>query len=544
MSKPIIFTNGLLLAFSFFLACCTDPTPGPPVVVNCPPGFSPCEQDSTLCCQVVCPPGYMVGGPDSSDCVPIECPPGYYLGGVDSSECIEDFSTTAIIGVEYYPSHYMIKWMSNPALTFSEYRLYKSPYIEMQNSELAWSSSIQSDTTVSFPYDSSCEKSYFQLHTYSNGGLDSVSIVLDVTGSSYTSMHILSGGEFFRSGTTINQLSDSSYIIMGDCGPDWPYSDIELLSMVGVTNLGEETFSRVVENWWWANMSSASVYDDNLIYIFNSGSDVGYPQGSEIHRADLMGDDIWSVANRVSMGFKLLHDHIVSNNTIIAVGEHTETEANIYYDMWATSYDLSGTELWSSRFQSPDTNHAFEAGYCLSELEDGYLVACGARVASNSSYDLVLFSISNNGDLSWSSVIQSDFRPFEIIKADIFDDLYMIVGESSSGIQVITVLGSGLLQMSEFLGSGHEPAISSSDDGNVLVTYNVSSVSFEVVNIGFLEGIHWRKTYSEPDFENTNVYDVIRTLDGGFALTGETETAERNTPIIIKLDCGGNLHTR
>jgi len=533
-----------LLVLILLIMSCTDPIPEPTAELNCPEGFSACEDDSTLCCEIVCPPGYTLGGTDSSECIQIECPPGYYLGGVDSSECIEAFSATEIIGAEYHPSLYRIKWISSPALTFSEYQLYKSPDIEMENNELVWSSPIQTDSTASFPYDSGCEKSYFQLHTLSKGGMDSISIVLDVTSSSYTPMHILSGGEFFRSGTTINQLSDSSYIIMGDCGPGWTIGDIELLTMVGVTKLGEETFSRVVENWWWANMSSSIIYENNLIYVFNSGSDGGFPQGSEIHWGDLQGNDLWSVSHRVVMGGKFLHDHIVSDNSIVAVGEHIESEANIYYDMWATSYDHAGNELWSSRFQSPDTNHAFEAGYCLAELGNGYLVAGGAKNTHDANPDLVLYNISNTGDLIWSSVVHSDFRPFEMIKVEIDIDLYMIVGESSSGIQLITVSGSGEGQMVESLGSGSAPAICSADGMNAVISYNTNSTGFKVTKIGFFEGIFWQRSYPESTFGKNQVYDIIPTLESGFALTGETETTDRNTPFIIQLDCGGNIHTK
>ncbi|MFH1850765.1 MAG: hypothetical protein ABIA75_00310 [Candidatus Neomarinimicrobiota bacterium] len=65
------------LCFLLFFACPEEPDPKPRKA-DCPPGFLPCDEDSTLCCEVICPPGHILGGVDSTECIPVECPE-YYL---------------------------------------------------------------------------------------------------------------------------------------------------------------------------------------------------------------------------------------------------------------------------------------------------------------------------------------------------------------------------------------------------------------------------------------------------------------------------------
>lgn len=65
--------------------CCIDKA-------DCPPGQLPCESDSTICCDIECPPGYVIGGVDSTECVPIECQAGYYICGEDSNECCPEIT--------------------------------------------------------------------------------------------------------------------------------------------------------------------------------------------------------------------------------------------------------------------------------------------------------------------------------------------------------------------------------------------------------------------------------------------------------------------
>ena len=79
----------LLLPLSIFLitACPEPPDKPKPDRADCQKGFLPCEEDTTICCEVECPPGFLLGGADSTECIAVECPEYYYLCGDDSMEC-------------------------------------------------------------------------------------------------------------------------------------------------------------------------------------------------------------------------------------------------------------------------------------------------------------------------------------------------------------------------------------------------------------------------------------------------------------------------
>ncbi len=90
-NRSVIFFL-FLFTILLFTACPEDPKPKP-VKADCPPGYLPCEDDSTICCEVICPPGYILGGEDSTECIPVECPEYYHLCGDDSTDCCLDTSS-------------------------------------------------------------------------------------------------------------------------------------------------------------------------------------------------------------------------------------------------------------------------------------------------------------------------------------------------------------------------------------------------------------------------------------------------------------------
>jgi len=67
---------GIFLSMSLFTACLERDNP--PVILDCPRGQLPCEEDS-------------------SDCCPVECPEGFHLGGADSTDCIRDTTSHSFV---------------------------------------------------------------------------------------------------------------------------------------------------------------------------------------------------------------------------------------------------------------------------------------------------------------------------------------------------------------------------------------------------------------------------------------------------------------
>jgi len=83
--SPAVIGLGLLYAFMLVFAGCKTPTP---VVADCDPGFLPCENDQTQCCEVICSDGYYLCGPDSTDCCE-NCPIRHLPCEDDDTACCE-----------------------------------------------------------------------------------------------------------------------------------------------------------------------------------------------------------------------------------------------------------------------------------------------------------------------------------------------------------------------------------------------------------------------------------------------------------------------
>ena len=85
------------ISLIFVAITCREDPPKPPQRAECDKGFLPCEEDSTICCEVICPPGHLLGGSDSTECLPVECPEFHHLCGVDSTVCCLDTTSHEMV---------------------------------------------------------------------------------------------------------------------------------------------------------------------------------------------------------------------------------------------------------------------------------------------------------------------------------------------------------------------------------------------------------------------------------------------------------------
>jgi len=65
MKKNIYFISLLIIISGFTFNGCPDPQPQ---ITDCDPGYLPCENDQSECCEVVCDEGFHICGEDSTEC--------------------------------------------------------------------------------------------------------------------------------------------------------------------------------------------------------------------------------------------------------------------------------------------------------------------------------------------------------------------------------------------------------------------------------------------------------------------------------------------
>lgn len=149
------------------------------------------------------------------------------------------------------------------------------------------------------------------------------------------------------------------------------------------------------------------------------------------------------------------------------------------WDMYALKIDASGNEQWAYSYGSPWIDNV---GY-LTPLPDGRLVMAGAeRVSVTSNKRPALYLLNANGGVIWEHVYDDDptRSVFFALPVVMEDGGFAAAGDQNVGAQTI-----GMLQRTD-------------SSGNML----------------------WRRTYKTNDVYDHYIYDLRRTLDGGFIMAG------------------------
>lgn len=239
--------------------------------------------------------------------------------------------------------------------------------------------------------------------------------------------------------------------------------------------------------------------------------------GYKCMRLNQFGDSIW--ANRVNGGYSILktedHNFIFTTNYPI------------------TKFDINGNII----YQTLSFNNSART-FCISRTYDRGFILCGIEIGAINGYAYAL-KTDSAGIFEWqktypyyfswnaSQILQSDESSFMfsgtdsgayIIKTDLVGNMILY----KSYRQIITE-ADFLLKLEEgFLIGGHNGIIKIDIYGNVI----------------------WSKIYSLGSNRETYFRSVVKTNDGGFALTGErdTTTGFENLPMILllKTDSIGN----
>lgn len=288
--STILFFITLVLV----VTTCREDPPKPPQRAECDKGFLPCEEDSTICCEVLCPPGHLLGGPDSTECIPVECPEFYHLCGVDSTECCLD--TT---------SHEMV-WEVDTILAFREpwtkYRIYDVAIVD-ENTIWAVGDFVipdPSDTLTNF------ERS-FNLAEWKGVGWK----LKKIMESGWSS--IARAEAIFA--LSINEVWVGNYEIpMYWNGNDW---------QLRATDYGWELFGAQINAIW------ASSSDD--VFFISNGGQINHWNGSGFSRMETPTEtrltDIWGTG----------HDNV----WVVGFDTQTAKTALLHYDgtAWVNLYE-------------------------------------------------------------------------------------------------------------------------------------------------------------------------------------------------------------
>jgi hypothetical protein len=216
------------------------------------------------------------------------------------------------------------------------------------------------------------------------------------------------------------------------------------------------------------------------------------------------------------------------------------------------SAEVSST-TWTRTYGGADID---EAESVIQTSDGGYAIAGSTFILHRLGYDFWLIKIDAYGNMEWNRTYGKFGADYGYSVVQTSDGGYAIAGNtyvSSSGIdcdfQLIKTDSQGNVEwQNTYGGSGTEQVyqvIATSDGGYAIAGYTFSygagKADFWLVKTDASGEMEWSQVYGGAKFEIP--YSVVETSDGGYALVGFTESfgATKTDFWLVKTDASGNM---
>jgi len=196
-----------------------------------------------------------------------------------------------------------------------------------------------------------------------------------------------------------------------------------------------------------------------------------------------------------------------------------------------------------------------EGQFLIQTSDGGYAITGATKSFGAGGADVYVVKLDAHGNLQWTRTIggKDEDLSFSLIQTS--DGGYAIAGATKSfgavvvDVYVVKLDANGNLQWTKTIGriGAHVGAslIQTSDGGYAIAGVTISSGAGEldvyVVKLDANGNLQWTKTIGGKNWEEGN--SLIQTSDGGYAITGSTESfgAGGADVYVVKLDANGNL---
>jgi prepilin-type N-terminal cleavage/methylation domain-containing protein len=231
----------------------------------------------------------------------------------------------------------------------------------------------------------------------------------------------------------------------------------------------------------------------------------------------------------------------------------TESFGAINYDVLLLKFDSSNNLTWSKTFGGA----MFDEGDSVVQTSDGGYIVVGYTYSFGpGDDDVLLLKFDSSGNLSWSKTINNGgLQDVGTSVAQTSDGGYIVTGYSVSvgpGVNDALLLkfdSSGNLSWSKTFGGGGNDmgtSVAQTSDGGYIVTGRTNSFGAGgndalLSKFDSSGNLSWSKTVGGPGFDMG--YSVAQTSDGGYIITGETQSfgAGGGDALLLKFDSSGNL---
>tara|TARA_B110001452_G_scaffold29786_1_gene23387 strand:+ start:144 stop:1148 length:1005 start_codon:yes stop_codon:yes gene_type:complete len=296
------------------------------------------------------------------------------------------------------------------------------------------------------------------------------------------------GGNFNDKGSSVQQTTDSGYIITGTYRSSVNQSDLFLIK---TEKNGDTLWTKRFGNEFSFGKSVKQTIDGG--YIITGRTECCYVY---LIKTDENGDSLWTKilnGSSVTDGWGNTVQQTIDGGYII----------HCYYggnDVYLIKTDENGNELWNQNFGQINIGNGDESVEQTIDL--GYIITGSIESFGNGGNDVYLIKTDENGDSLWTKTFGGTEDDYGTSVQQTNDGGYII-----SGITFTPGIGSRIY----------------------LLKTNENGIEL------------WNKTIGQSGYDYS--YSVQQTIDGGYIIIGETYSGIGNQDVyLIKTDENGDVN--
>ena len=272
---------------------------------------------------------------------------------------------------------------------------------------------------------------------------------------------------------------------------------------------------------------------------FGSGSDDVY-----LVKLDVSGDTMWTKASGTPGSEKGHSIQQTADNGYIVGGTNGS--------MYLNKFDVNGNSIWAKSYGGT----SIDEGHSVQEISgNGYILAGFTASNGAGGNDVYLVRTNSNGDIIWANTYggTGDDKGYSVDQTS--DGGYIVCGQTNSfgagsnDVFLLKVNSAGTLQWAKTYGdtaNDEGRSIVQTADGGYILTGNTESFGsglkeIYTIKTDSLGVVQWSKTYGEFDGDDLSNY-ILETSGGNYIITGSTNSFGSSSIVtyLLKIDVSGN----
>lgn len=205
------------------------------------------------------------------------------------------------------------------------------------------------------------------------------------------------------------------------------------------------------------------------------------------------------------------------------------------HDIWVLKLNQDGTIKWQKTYGTTD----LENSYAIRQTSDGGYIISGNKVSpSDNTSDILFIKLDSDGSVKWPKTYGNSGLSFSFSAQETTDGGYIVCGYldafGAGGIDVwvFKLNKSGDIQWQKsYGGTGNDYAYSiiQTSDGGYLVTGSTNSFGSGGYDMWVLKlnsdgSVQWQNAYGGKNDDSANSYSAYETSDGRYIVAGSTKS--------------------